>query len=60
MELWNINNFKNHVLRPTHASGHTLDLALLPGDSDVDNLEVLSVSSSISDHDLVLFHVNFS
>ena len=26
MELLNVNNFENHVLRPRHASGHTPDL----------------------------------
>ena len=59
MEFLNINNSENHVLTPKHASGHTLDLALSPGDSNVDNSKVLPNSSNISDHDMVFFHVNF-
>ena len=45
MELLNItdNNSDNHVLRPTHASSHTLCLVLAPGDYDVDNFEVLPI-----------------
>ena len=60
MEFLNINNFENHVFRLTCAYGHTLDLVLSPGDSNVDNLKVLSISSDMSDHDMVFFHVNFS
>ena len=59
MELLNINNIENHLLRPTYASDHTLDLVLLPGDYDVDDLNVLPISSNISDHDMVFFLVNF-
>ena len=49
MELLTINNFENHVLTPTHASGHTLDLVLSPCESDVDDLKTLPISSNISD-----------
>ena len=59
MELLNINNFENGVLRPTHASGHTLDWVLLPVDSGVHDLNVLFISSSIFGYDMVAFHVNF-
>ena len=59
MELLNINNFENHVLRPTRASSHTLDLVLVPGDFNVDNLNVVPISSYTSDHDMVFFHVYF-
>ena len=59
MELLNINNFENHLVRPIHATGRTLDLVLLPVDSHVDDFKVLPVSSIISDYDVVFFHVNF-
>ena len=53
-------NFENHAFRPTHASGHTLDLVLSPSDSGVDDLSlsVIPISSNISDH-MVFFCVNF-
>ena len=57
MQPVNFNNFENHVLRLTHASGHTLGLVLLPSDSGVDDLNVLPFNSSISDHDMVSFVV---
>ena len=59
MELLNIDNFENHVFGPTHASGHTIDLVLSPSDSGVDDLNVLPISSNISDHDMVFFCVYF-
>ena len=46
-------------MRPAHASGHTLDLVLLPSDFVVDDLNVFLISSNISDHDMVFFRVNF-
>ena len=45
--------------RPTHASGHTLNLVLLPSDSGVDDRNVLPINFNISDHDMIFFHVNF-
>ena len=48
------------MFRPTHAYGHTLDLVLSLGDSGGVDLNVLPISSSISDHDMKFFHVNFS
>ena len=45
--------------RPTHASGHTLYLVMSPGDSDIDDLKGLPISSDISDHDMVFFHIKF-
>ena len=55
-ELIDLNNFTNHVLCPTHISGHTLDLVLSPLDSDfVRGVDVVPVASIISDHDLVTF-----
>ena len=60
IRLLDVNNFVNHVLAPTHVSGHTLDLVLSVTDStDVEDLEILPVESSISDHSLVLFCSNF-
>ena len=59
MELLNINDFENHALRPTYASGRAIDLVLLLGDSDVDDLKVLPISSNISDHNMVFLYVNF-
>ena len=59
MELFNSNNFENPVLRPSHASGRTLDLVLSPGGSGVDNLNVPPISSNISVHGMVFFYVNF-
>ena len=60
MEPLNINNFENQTLRFIHASGHTLHLVLRTVDSaDVDHLNVLPISSSISVHDMVSFCVNF-
>ena len=58
MELFNLWNFENHVFRPTHTSGHTLDLVLSPGDSGVDDLNVLPISST-SDHYTVFFCATF-
>ena len=55
-ELIDVNNFINHVLHPTHVSGHTLDLVLSPLDSDfVRSVDIIPVDSTISDHDLVTF-----
>ena len=60
VELLDSNNFVNHVQIPTHASGHTLDLVLSPsGSRDVADLDVVPIDSSISDHDMVLFHLMF-
>ena len=55
MELLNINNFENHMLRPTYA----IDLISSPCDSNVDDLNVLPISSNMVDHDMVIFHANF-
>ena len=52
MELLSVNK------RPTHASDHALDLVLLLCDSRVDNLNMLPISFSLFDHDMVFFHVN--
>ena len=45
-------------LRSTHTSGHTIDFVLSPGVSDVGDLNVLPISSNISDHDIVFFDAN--
>lgn len=59
VRLLDINNLVNHVLSPTHVSGHTLDLVLSMADSsDVVDLEVLPVELNISDHSLILFRSN--
>ena len=47
------------MLRPTHVPGHTLNLVLLPSDSGADDLNVLSLRSNVSAHDMAFFHVNF-
>ena len=58
LNFWSSRTLINHVLTH-HASGHTLDLVLSPGDLDVDNFKVLPINSNIFDHDMVFFHVNF-
>ena len=46
---------------PTHVSGHTLDLVLVPTESDfVGGIEISPIDSDISDHALFTFTLCFS
>ena len=59
VELLDLNNLYNHVLVPTHISGHTLDLVLTPTCSDyVRNVELVPIDCTVSDHGLILFDVD--
>jgi len=60
LELIDLNNLHNLVKSPTHISGHILDLIITSIDSDlVNHIEVVPVDSSISDHALLVFTINF-
>ena len=59
MRMLDVNNMVNHVSVPTHVSGHTLDLVLVPVGADLVNaLEVLPIDRSVSDHALLTFELN--
>ena len=59
--LLNVSNVKNFVMMPTHVSGHTLDLVLVPTESDfVGGIEISLIDSDISDHALLTFTLCFS
>ena len=48
-------------MMPTHVSGHTLDLVLVPTESDfVRGIEISPIDSDISDHALLTFTLCFS
>ena len=56
LEQIDLNNFVNHISRPTHVSGHTLDLVLSPVDSDyISAVDVAPIDPIVSDHALVTF-----
>ena len=55
LETCNINQL---VHKPTHLHGHILDLILTPDDSSV--VSNVQVSEFISDHALVLGHLDFT
>ena len=58
MRLLDTNNMANHVLAPTHISGHTLDLILAPVGVDfIHHVEVSPIDHKISDHALVTFEL---
>ena len=55
-ELLDLSNFENFVSFPTHLSGHTLNLILVPAGSEyVKHVEALPIYSDMSDHALILF-----
>ena len=51
-------NINQHVHKPTHLHGHTLDLILTPDDSS--SVSNVRVSDFISDHALVLDQLDFT
>ena len=51
-------NINQHVHKPTHLHGHTLDLILTPNDSSA--VSNVRVSDFISDHALVLGQLDFT
>ena len=51
-------NINQHVHKPTHLHGHTLDLILTPNDSSA--VSSVRVSDFISDHALVLGQLDFT
>ena len=51
-------NINQHVQKPTYLHGHILDLILTPDDSSV--VSNVRVSEFISDHGLVLGHLDFT
>ena len=53
-----VKSFLKHAHKPTHLHGHILDLILTPDDSSV--LSDVLVSEFISDHALVLGHLDFT
>ena len=56
VELLDLRNFENFVSFPTHLSGHTLYLILVPAGSEyVTHVEALPIDSDMSDHALILF-----
>ena len=56
VELLDLSNFENFVSFPTHLSGHTLDLNLVPAGLEyVKHVEALPIDSDMSDHALILF-----
>ena len=56
VELLDLSDFENFVSFPTHLSGHTLDLILVPAGSEyVKHDETLPIDSNMSDHALILF-----
>ena len=56
VELLDLSNFENFVSFPTHLSGHTLYLILVPAGSEyVKHYEALPIDSAMSDHALILF-----
>ena len=56
VELLDLSNFENFVSFPTHLSGHTLYLILVPAGSEyVKHVEALPIDSDMSDHALILF-----
>lgn len=58
LRLLDTNNMANHVLSPTHSSGHTLDLIIAPVEVDfVHHVEVFPIDHKISDHALITFEV---
>ena len=55
-QLYNEWKIENFVSFPTHLSGHTLDLILVPAGSEyVKHVEALPIDSDMSDHALILF-----
>ena len=61
ISLLDMNNMANHVLGPTHISGHTLDLVLSPlGTELVNQVEVSLIDHRISDHAMITFELNIT
>ena len=56
-ELLDLYNVRQHIDKPTHSEGHTLDVVLTPNKKDyLDEITVTSLD--LSDHSLVNFVAN--
>ena len=59
LSLLDMNNLFNHVQKPTHISGHILDLLITSVDTDLLNcVELSPIDGRISDHALITFELD--
>lgn len=62
LDLLDCHGINNLIHSPTHISGHTLDLLLIPSNSSDDNLTAIPITvfpnnHNISDHNLITFSI---